>query len=157
MSIKDTVRRLLAIGFTVEEAINMADSSTPEPQTSPAARMSAQPSTLAALVDMEAAQQAASVETETRKRRRRNFKARVAYRLTKAGAKIAADKAKSAKLREHLFPTTMQTFSAIVKASPEPIHAGALKAATGLKMKTIESDVYKLRTSEPALIESVKL
>lgn len=100
---------------------------------------------------------AQTTEPVERKRRKRNFKPRVAYRLTAAGKRIAADKGKSAKLREVLFPTTLQTFRAIVQASPETIHAGRLKAETGLKMKTIESDVYKLRTTTPALIESVKL
>lgn len=74
----------------------------------------------------------------TRRRRRRANRPSKAYTLT-------VQPRKNAQPPEWLFPTLLEVYDCIKAANGEPVTNRDIEKATGLKRKTVESNVWKLR------------
>ena len=152
MNTKERMGALLGMGFNVDEAIDILTNGSGD---TPAANDSPRP-TVAALTTR-LADSLRSTPTSEHKGRRRRYKARVGYVLTKLAQELSKGKGTKAQreILAGMFPTALDTLKAIADAKGEPVSNRQIERTTKLGKKTVESAVWHLRNR--GLVSSVAL
>lgn len=154
MTMKDTIKGLIAAGFSAMEALTLAKSGgVTEANGASAAALEA--GSDADWLPIDAPTDAApAAQPEPTKRRRRRYGPRVAYRMTAKARALAAGKGTKAEREAvaNMFPSHAAVMKVIAKAKT-PLSNRDIEKLSGEKQKTVESAVYGLRHA--GLIESV--
>jgi hypothetical protein len=133
MSVKDTLKRLLGLGLSIDDATELVATGSASAQAEAPSETAREPATPV-------------------RRGRLGNGPRVAYVLTDKAKRHMKDRAWDP--TSVMFNTQAQTFAAIAKRR-QPTTARELEGLTGLVRKTIESTVYHLRND--GWIESVAI